>query len=183
MATDPRILAAAHLRVAAHHLTEAGEALQTAIARLGPVATDEEPLLAEIAGALGGATGIPPFADGLTMIARTLDDDTAGDTRSTSAEDRRAREDADREARHPAMPPTPEELAAHAARGCVNPAHDHAGVDDSGAATGEPMVCADCGAPTHYDYRVEAYVHDEPAAQPCFLIRERPTGATPCGEG
>jgi hypothetical protein len=65
---------------------------------------------------------------------------------------------------------------------CTNPAHDHAEYDDETGATdeNEPMLCRDCRRPTHYDSTIEAYVHDDPEASPCFLIQSRPEGATPC---
>jgi hypothetical protein len=53
---------------------------------------------------------------------------------------------------------------------CGNPNHDHEGYDLNGNPTGLPMRCADCGAPAHYDYGIEDYQHDNPAAPPCFLI-------------
>lgn len=42
-----------------------------------------------------------------------------------------------------------------------------------------PMVCHDCGQPSHYDRAIERYVHDDPD-RTCFLIRTRPEGATLC---
>lgn len=66
---------------------------------------------------------------------------------------------------------------------CVNPQHDHTTpVDRDGIDLPAPirMLCNDCAKPTHYDSAVEQYVHDEDDARGCFLIPERPEGATPC---
>ena len=52
--------------------------------------------------------------------------------------------------------------------GCADPNHAH--YDEESA----PMLCNDCGAPTHYDYGLEQYRHDDPATPACFLI-----GGTP----
>jgi hypothetical protein len=50
---------------------------------------------------------------------------------------------------------------------CVNPdRHDHFGED------GEPMLCAHCGLPTHYDSGSEWYHHDDPDEGPCFLTTQ-----------
>lgn len=72
---------------------------------------------------------------------------------------------------------------------CANPHHDHFAEpgdevpDGSGGVTTltarAPMVCHDCAKPLHYDTALDRYVHDDPEAT-CFLVPERPDGATPC---
>jgi hypothetical protein len=58
---------------------------------------------------------------------------------------------------------------------CVNEEHDHLEPADPDCtiATAEtpmvPMVCHDCGVPTHYDTGVDDYRHDDPEAPACFL--------------
>ena len=64
---------------------------------------------------------------------------------------------------------------------CTNDRHEH--LDDHDE-HGEPldhmrpMVCPDCGRPTHYDRAIEDYQHDDPTAT-CFLHYPRPD-ASPC---
>jgi hypothetical protein len=56
---------------------------------------------------------------------------------------------------------------------CTNPEHDHTtNIDRHGMETDEPirLLCAHDDRPAHYDYTVEMYAHDDPAAPACFLI-------------
>lgn len=57
---------------------------------------------------------------------------------------------------------------------CTNTLHDHEHRDD---ATGTVATCADCKHPMHYDYLIEAYQHDDPAAPNCFLIHRDATAS------
>lgn len=52
---------------------------------------------------------------------------------------------------------------------CANTKHDHSQDDDLGKTV--PMVCGDCGQPSHYDYTVESYRHDDPEAPSCWMSR------------
>lgn len=66
---------------------------------------------------------------------------------------------------------------------CTNPEHDHEHYDEEagGQVAGVAMTCPDCHQPTHYDEGCADYVHDDPAAPPCFLKqRGWPADATPC---
>lgn len=58
---------------------------------------------------------------------------------------------------------------------CEHPNHDHYHAGEIA-----PMACADCGAPMHYDYGVEDYVHDAPEHPGCFLVQTRREGASEC---
>lgn len=64
---------------------------------------------------------------------------------------------------------------------CANDRHDHTEQPDDIAMvemteeTLVPMICHDCGVPTHYDYGDEDYHHDDPETPPCFLIQEEMT--------
>jgi hypothetical protein len=66
---------------------------------------------------------------------------------------------------------------------CASAEHDHTTLiarDGSELVRPVPMVCTDCGRPTHYDSTIEQYVHDDVDAPGCFLIPERPADATTC---
>lgn len=55
---------------------------------------------------------------------------------------------------------------------CGNAAHDHRTTIDRDGMPADPpipMLCNDCGVPTHYDSTVEDYVHDDPSHGACFL--------------
>jgi hypothetical protein len=65
---------------------------------------------------------------------------------------------------------------------CVNPTHDHdTTLLTDGTMVGEPvaMYCFDCGRAAHYDTNREDYFHNDPDADPCFLI-SRPNTDNPC---
>lgn len=47
--------------------------------------------------------------------------------------------------------------------GCTLSRHDHFNDD------GTPMFCEDCDLPTHYDYDLELYRHDDPSQPDCWL--------------
>jgi hypothetical protein len=56
---------------------------------------------------------------------------------------------------------------------CDYPRHDHTTtVDRDGMSVAEPiaMLCNDCGEPTHWDEKLAEYRHDDPQAEPCFLV-------------
>ena len=66
---------------------------------------------------------------------------------------------------------------------CINPLHEHCHDWSREGIQLEqpvPMLCHDCAEPAHYDQAVETYVHDDLEAEGCFLIPERPEGATGC---
>jgi hypothetical protein len=66
---------------------------------------------------------------------------------------------------------------------CTVPTHDHTTpVDREGMSVDPPipMMCVDCGVPTHYDSTVEDYQHDDPDALPCFLVPYAIPEAQPC---
>lgn len=56
---------------------------------------------------------------------------------------------------------------------CSYQQHDHEEVDESGEGKPKPMMCRDCHQPTHYDYKVDQYRHDNPQAAACFLVPAR----------
>jgi hypothetical protein len=66
---------------------------------------------------------------------------------------------------------------------CIAPTHDHTTWQDrDGNTLTEPvlMFCQDCGKPTHYDYAIDDYQHDDEAAPDCFLVKRRAVGTAPC---
>lgn len=69
---------------------------------------------------------------------------------------------------------------------CVNPEHDHTtGVDLDGSSldTPIPMLCTDCGVPTHYDETIRDYVHDDPTSGACplaYAADETDPAVSPC---
>ncbi len=65
---------------------------------------------------------------------------------------------------------------------CVNPQHDHtepADPDDTNARL-VPMRCHHCTLPSHYDYGIEDYRHDDPDAPGCFLKPDNDPPGSEC---
>lgn len=60
---------------------------------------------------------------------------------------------------------------------CNYKEHDHTTTvdrDGNDLDTPVPMLCNDCGQPTHYDEKTHEYRHDDPNAPSCFLIAMGP---------
>jgi hypothetical protein len=65
----------------------------------------------------------------------------------------------------------PEEMTPCTAPGmdCTNPAHVHEAIDDQARDSRGALLCAECGAPAHWDEAGD-YDHDSPDTPGCFLI-------------